>query len=355
MIPISKPLLAHEERLALLDVLDSGMLAQGSRVRQFEAEFATYCGVQHAIATSSGTTALQTALLAHGVTAGDEVITTPFTFIASANAIQSSGARPIFVDIDPVTYTLNPAGIEAAITPRTRAILPVHLYGCMADMPAILDIAHRHNLLVIEDACQAHGAQINGRYAGSFAAGCFSFYPSKNMTTGEGGMITTDDEQLARRCRLIRNHGMDEQYVHEMVGYNYRLTDLQAALGLVQLRRLGDLTEKRISNATYLSEHLQGVVTPVTPAGYRHVFHQYTVRVPDGRRDQLAAALNARGIASRVYYPLPIHQQPYYRRLGYAMTLPAAEQASQEVLSLPIHPALTEAELRCIVEGVNEA
>jgi perosamine synthetase len=354
MIPISKPMLTLEEREAVIEVLDSGMLIQGQRVSQFEAQFAAFCGVEHAIATSSGTTALQAALLAHGVGAGDEVITTPFTFIASANAIQFAGARPVFVDIRPDTYTLDSEQIEAAITDRTRAIMPVHLYGCMADMPAIMEIASRHGLAVIEDACQAHGAGIGERKAGSFSTGCFSFYPSKNITTGEGGIITTDDADLARRCRLIRNHGMDEQYLHEMVGYNFRMTDLQAAIGVVQMRKLHDFNEKRIANAAYLSAHLEGVILPQTPAGYRHVFHQYTVRVRDGRRDELSAGLAARGIASRVYYPLPVHRQPYYQRLGYDQSLPEAERASREVLSLPVHPALTAEELATIVEAINE-
>jgi perosamine synthetase len=354
VIPISKPLLTQEERDAVIEVLDSGMLIQGKRVSQFEEEFAEFCGVQYAIATSSGTTALQAAFMAHGVSAGDEVITTPFTFIASANAIQFVGARPVFVDIRPDTYALDPDQIEAAITERTRAILPVHLYGCMADMPAIMDIASRHELAVIEDACQAHGAGIGDRKAGSFTTGCFSFYPSKNITTGEGGIITTNDANIARRCRLIRNHGMDEQYLHEMVGYNFRMTDLQAAIGLVQMGRLAEFNAKRIANAAYLTKHLEGVVAPAVPPNYRHVFHQYTIRVPDGRRDELSAGLTARGIASRVYYPLPVHQQPYYQRLGYNQSLPEAERASEEVLSLPVHPSLTADELASIAEAVND-
>ncbi len=354
MIPISRPLLGEEERQAVLEVLDSGMLVQGRRVQEFEQAFAEFCGVRHAIATSSGTTALQTALMAHGIGAGDEVITTAFTFIASANAVRFVGARPVFVDIDPRTFTMDPNQVEDAITPRTRAILPVHLYGLMADMPAIMEIAERHGLVVIEDACQAHGAAIDGRMAGSFATGCFSFYPSKNMTTAEGGMITTNDDEIARRCRLIRNHGMSEQYLHEVEGYNFRMTDIQAAIGLVQLRRLAEFNARRRANAAYLSTHLRGVITPYVPAGYQHVFHQYTVRVPDGRRNELAAGLAARGIASRVYYPLAVHQQPYYRHLGYRDILPATEQACREVLSLPVHPALTSQELSQIVEAVNE-
>ena len=353
-IPISKPLLAAEERAAVLEVFDSGMLVQGRRVQEFEERFAAYDGVRHAIATSSGTTALQTALMAHGVGRDDEVITTSFTFIASANAVQFVGARPVFVDIDPATFTIDPAQIEAAITPRTRAIMPIHLYGLMADMPAISAIAQRHGLTIIEDACQAHGAAIGGRKAGAFSTGCFSFYPSKNMTTGEGGMITTDDDEIARRCRLIRHHGMDQQYLHETLGYNFRMMDLQAAMGSVQLGRLEAFVERRIANAAYLTAHLRGVIAPAVPAGYRHAFHQYTVRVPDGQRDRLSAGLTERGIGNRIYYPLPVHWQPYYRKLGYTCSLPRAERACQEVLSLPVHPALTPEELARIVEGVNE-
>jgi len=353
-IPISKPLLAAEERAALLEVFDSGMLVQGRRVQQFEEAFAGYAGARHAIATSSGTTALQTALMAHGIGRDDEVITTSFTFIASANAIQFVGARPVFVDIDPATFTIDAAQIEAAITPRTRAVMPIHLYGLMADMPAMAEIASRHGLAIIEDACQAHGAAIGGRKAGGFGTGCFSFYPSKNMTTGEGGMITTDDDEIARRCRLIRHHGMDQQYLHETLGYNFRMMDLQAAVGSVQLQKLEAFVEQRIANAAYLSAHLRGVTTPHTPAGYRHAFHQYTVRVPDGQRDRLSAGLTERGVGNRIYYPLPVHQQPYYRKLGYTDVLPAVERACQEVLSLPVHPALTQEELIRIVEAVNE-
>lgn len=354
MIPISRPLLGEEEKKAVLEVLSSGRLVQGRRVQELEEGFAAFCGVRHAVATSSGTTALQTAMLAHGIGPGDEVITTAFTFIASANAVQFAGARPVFADIDRRTFTLDPNQVEDAITPRTRAILPVHLYGLMADMPAIMDIAGRHHLVVIEDACQAHGASLRGRRAGAFAAGCFSFYPSKNMTTAEGGMITTDDAEIAHLCRLIRNHGMDEQYLHEMVGYNFRMTDIQAAIGLVQLRRLAEFNAQRAANAAYLSEHLADLVeTPSVPPGYVHVFHQYTVRVPADRRDALSAGLREQGVETRVYYPLPVHQQPYYRRLGYDISLPETERAAREVLSLPVHPALTPADLSHIVEAIR--
>ncbi len=354
MIPIAKPFIGAEERAAVLEVLDSGYLVQGPRVQAFETAFAAYCGVRHAIAVSSGTTALHVALLAAGVGPGDEVITTSFTFIASANAILMTGARPVFADIEPDTFNLDPDAVAAAITPRTKAILPVHLFGQPCDMEALNALARRHGLIVIEDACQAHGAELHGRRAGSLGlAACFSFYPTKNMIAGEGGMVTTNDDALAERARLIRSHGSPQRYHHDMMGYNYRMMDLTAAIALVQLGRLEAWNEQRIANAAYLSAHLTGVVTPAVRPGVRHVFHQYTVRVPGGRRDDLRAALRQAEIGSEVYYPIPVHQQVFYRQLGYADHLPVTEQASQEVLSLPVHPALSQADLERIVQEVN--
>jgi len=352
MIPISVPLLGNEEKQAVLEVIDSRQLAQGARVEAFEGAFAAFCGVKHAVATSSGTTALQTAILAHGIGRGDEVITTPFTFIASANAVLFAGAKPVFVDIDERTYNIDPYFVEEAITPRTRAILPVHIFGNPCDMEAIMDIAERHGLVVIEDACQAHGASVKGRKVGTFGTGCFSFYPTKNITTGEGGMITTNDDELADRARLIRNHGQRQRYYHEAIGYNFRMTEIQAAIGLVQLGKIEQFTAARRANAAHLTQKLKGVITPYEPPGCRHVYHQYAIRVPDGR-DQLANHLRERDIATGIYYPLPVHKQVAYQRLGYADHLPVAERVSREVLSLPVHPALTREDLERIVEGVN--
>ncbi|MBN2006816.1 MAG: DegT/DnrJ/EryC1/StrS family aminotransferase [Anaerolineae bacterium] len=354
MISIAKPLIGEEEKQAVLEVLDSGMLAQGPRVKAFEEAFAAMCGTQHAVATSSGTTALHVALLANSIGPGDEVITSPFTFIASANSILFTGAKPVFVDIDPATFNIDPALIEAAITPRTKAIMPVHLFGLVADMDAIQQIADKHNLCVIEDACQSHGASLRDQRAGSFGTGTFSLYPTKNMTSAEGGMITTNDGTIAESCRVIRQHGMRRRYYHDELGFNFRMTDVHAAIGLAQLQKLEGFNATRIANAKYLSANLRGVTVPYVPEGYTHVYHQYTIRISGGRRDALIEHLKAQGIGSGVYYPVPIHKQTYYTQdLGYDMTLPVAEKAAEEVLSLPIHPALSQTDLETIVHAVN--
>jgi perosamine synthetase len=355
MIPISKPYIGREEKDAVMAVLDSGVLAQGPRTAEFEERFAKVCGTRHAIATSSGTTALHVALLAHGVGEGDEVITTPFTFIASANSILFTGARPVFVDVDPATFNIDPAAIERAITPRTRAIMPVHLYGYVCDMDAIGDIAKRHGLPVIEDACQAVAARYKGRAAGNFGTGAFSLYATKNVMSAEGGMITTNDDAIADSCRLLRSHGMRRRYYHEMVGYNFRMTDLCAAIGLVQLDRLEGFTAKRRANAEFLNANLSGVITPSVKPHYDHVWHQYTIRVPADRRDAVVARLTEAGIGTGVFYPVPAHQQGYMREIIGEVSLPNAEQLSREVISLPVHPQLTPADLRTIADGVNSA
>lgn len=354
MIHIARPLIGEEERLAVLEVLDSGMLAQGARVKEFEDAFAEMCGTRQAVATSSGTAALHLALLAHGIGPGDEVITTPFTFIASANSVLYVGAKPVFVDIDPVTFNLDPGQVECAITPQTKAILPVHLFGLPCDIGAILTVAQERGLSVIEDACQAHGAEYRGKRTGSFGTGCFSLYPTKNITSAEGGMITTDDANVAERCRILRQHGMRRRYYHDELGFNFRMTDVHAAIGLAQLRKLDRFNAARIANARFLNEHLRGVTSPTTPHDRRHVFHQYTIRVPGGRRDGIAEGLKERGIGAEVYYPVPVHRQRVYVELGYLGDFPEAERAADEVLSLPVHPGLTSADLDLIVEAVNE-
>jgi perosamine synthetase len=355
MINIAKPLMGPEEKQAVLEVLDSGIIAQGPRVKAFEEAFAKMCGVKHAIATSSGTTALHAALLAHGIGQGDEVITTPFTFIASANSIIYTGARPVFVDIEPRTFNIDPDNIRAAITSRTKAILPVHLFGLSCNMGAIMEIAKQYGLAVIEDACQSHGAKYQGQTVGSFGTGAFSFYPTKNITSGEGGMITTNDDEIAEECRVIRQHGMRRRYYHDQLGFNYRMTDIQAAIGLEQLKKLEIFNHARQSNASYLNTRLKGVEVPFVPDGYEHVYHQYTVRVPSEKRDALRTYLQGCGVGSEVYYPVPVHKQVFYvDELGYKISMPAAESASSQVLSLPIHPALNQAELETIVSTVNQ-
>ena len=355
MIPIAKPLLGEDEKQAVLEVLSSGMLAQGSRVNAFEQAFADMCGTRFAVATSSGTAALHMSLLANGIGAGDEVVTTPYTFIASVNSILYTDARPVFVDIDPETFNLDSGQIEAVITPRTKAIMPVHLFGLPCDMDSILAIAEKYNLKIIEDACQSHGAVYKGKVVGSFGTGAFSFYPTKNMTSAEGGMITTNDEILAEKCQVIRQHGMRRRYFHDEMGYNYRMTDVHAAIGLEQLKKLKHFNHVRREHAHFLSSHLTGVTVPVEPPGFHHVYHQYTVRITGGKRDALRSYLQQWGIGSEVYYPVPIHQQESYTQLfGKQVGFPRVEQASQEVLSLPVHPALTQADLDTIVQAVND-
>lgn len=355
MIYMAKPQIGDEEKQAVMEVLDSGMLAQGPRVKAFEEAFAQMCGVKHAIATSSGTTALHVALLANGIGPGDEVITSAFTFIASSNSILFTGAKPVFVDIDPCTFNLDPDKVEAAITPRTKAIMPVHLYGLACDMDPILSIAEKHGLAVIEDACQSHGAEYKGKKVGSFGTGTFSLYPTKNITSGEGGMITTNDSVVDEKCRVIRQHGMRRRYYHDELGFNFRMTDLHAAIGLAQLKKLERFNAKRRENAKFLSENLKGVVVPHIPEGQSHVFHQYTVRVTGGKRDALRTYLQEHGVGSEVYYPVPIHQQSFYvADLGYKDSLPETENAALEVLSLPVHAGLSAADLETIVAAVNE-
>ena len=356
MIPISKPQFGDEELALLREVLASGIVAQGPKVEQLEKEFSQIAGTQFAVAVSSGTAALYVALLAHGIGPGDEVITSPFTFIASANSVLYTGATPRFVDVRADTFNIDPDLIEQAITPRTKAIMPVHLFGLTADMGRIMDIARRHHLAVIEDAAQAHGALFHGQPAGSFGTGCFSLYATKNMTTGEGGMITTNDPDIADRCRLLRSHGMRVRYYHDILGYNFRMTDLHAAVGLAQLHKLEAFNQRRRANAAFLNQHIQSnrrVVTPCEPEGYRHVWHQYTIRLTEGNRDQAVEALKKAGVGSGVFYPVPVYRQKVYLERGYTDHLPVTEMVSQQVISLPVHPALSPSDLETIVAAVE--
>lgn len=357
MIPIAKPCIGAEEKSAVLEVLDSGMLSQGRKVAEFEQEFARFIGVQHAIATSNGTTALHAALLAHGIKEGDEIITSSFSFIATANAIRMCGATPVFADIDEKTFNINPELIEAAITPLTKAILPVHLFGLPAEMDKIQSIAQKYNLIIIEDDCQAHGAEFQGKKVGSFGTGCFSFYATKNMTTGEGGMITTDDDEVAAKIRKIINHGSERRYFHDQLGYNYRLTDIAAAIGIEQLKKLPSFNLKRKENAAYLNTKLKGIAGLVIPPEGNQVFHQYTMRITSQSkksREEVKEFLEQKDIMTTIFYPLPIHQQKAYPEY-HSLSFPVAEKASLEVLSLPIHPSLTTEDLDLMSTVLKEA
>lgn len=353
-IPISKPNISLTEKKAVMEVLESGNLAQGARTAEFEQRFAQLCSVRHAVAVSSGTSALFIALISHEIGPGDEVITTPFTFIATVNSILFVGAKPVFVDIEEETFNINPALVEVAITPRTKAILPVHLYGHICNMEDLGSIAHNHNLVIIEDACQAVLATYKGIFAGNFGTGAFSFYATKNLMMGEGGIITTSDDEIAERCRLLRNHGMKTRYHHEMLGFNFRLTDLQAAIGLAQLDRISDFNAKRSANAAFYSSALKSVITPKVREGYQHAWHQYTVRLKNGRdRNDAVTRLRETGIGAGIYYPVPAHKQPHVRDIVGEVSLPVAERLAEEVFSIPVHPSLSQRDLEKIVSEVN--
>ncbi|HLC90257.1 MAG TPA: DegT/DnrJ/EryC1/StrS family aminotransferase [Candidatus Nanoarchaeia archaeon] len=363
-IPMAKPLLGAEEKEAVLKVLDSGMLAQGKEVEDFEKAFASYIGTSFAIATSNGTTALHAALLAHGIRAGDEVITTPFTFIATANAIKMVGATPVFVDVEENTFNINPSLVEKAITPRTKAILPVHLFGMPAAMDTIMEIAQKYHLNVIEDACQAHGAELllprgERKKVGSFGTGCFSFYPTKNMTTSEGGMITTDDAGIAEKVkRLISHHSSPyNKYLHAALGYNFRMTNISAAIGLAQLKKLPLFNNARKQNAKILTEGLASIPGLILPGSYEgHVFHQYTIRVTPSfglSRDKVAEELTALGIGNSIFYPLPLHKQEAFCEHN-GQSFPVAERLAKEVLSIPVHPALAGVDIQKIIAAFKE-
>lgn len=359
MIPIAQPLITDEDKHRVLEVLDSGHLVAGRWVAQFERAFGAYVGARHAVATSSGTTALMVALEAAEVPLGSRVVTTPLTFGATAHSIVHRGAHPVFVDIDPATYNLDPARVAEALEriPDVRALVVVHLYGLPAPLAPLLDLATRYGLTVIEDAAQAHGARYRGRHVGTFgSAGAFSFYPSKNVTTGEGGIVVTDDPDLAQRARRLVDGGQSDPYVYEAVGYNFRMTEVAGALGVGQLEHLEERLARRRSNAQRLTrglEDLDWLVVPTEPPDCIHAYHQYTIRVP-GVRDRLRRHLEERGIATRVYYPVPLHQTPAYRRLGYGdVRCPEAERAAAEVLSLPVHPALGDDEVDRIIHEVR--
>ena len=351
MIPPAKPILGDDERAAVDRVIASGMVAQGPEVAAFEQEFGDQIvGGRRCVAVNSGTSGQHLGLLAAGVKAGDEVIVPSFTFAATANTVALTGATPVFVDIEPDYFCLDPHAVEAAITERTRGIMPVHLYGHPADMTALGDIASRHGLEIYEDAAQAHAATWQGRPVGTFGVfAMFSLYPTKNMTSIEGGMVACDDE-IARMVRLLRNQGMEKQYENEVVGLNNRMTDVHAAVGRVQLTKLAGWTETRQRNAAFLDANLANVVVPPVHPDATHVYHQYTIRV-EGDRDRFRQALaDEHGVGSGVYYPIPNHRLPSFKR---ELDLPETERAAREVISLPVHPSLSQADLEQIVHAVN--
>lgn len=356
MIPISKPFIGEAEKQNVMAVLESGLLVQGEMVDTLEEKFAELCQVKHAIATSSGTTALQLAMYAHNIGPGDEVITTSFTFMASVSCIIHAGAKPVLVDIDEQTFNIDLNQVEAAITPKTKAILPVHLYGYPCNMDALTAIAERHSLILIEDAAQAVGATFKGQPTGSFGTGCFSLYATKNITSGEGGIVTTNDNGLAYKLRMLRQHGMEKRYYHEILGYNFRMTNLHAAIGVAQMDRLDTFVAKRRQNATYYNTHIARVIVPTVEPDYGHVWHQYTVKVPSEAtfsRDQAIQTLTDNGIGTAIYYPVPVHQQvPIRKRLG-EQTLPVTEKLAKQVFSIPVHLHLSKPEIEKIVRVIN--
>ncbi|MEI7647111.1 MAG: DegT/DnrJ/EryC1/StrS family aminotransferase [Actinomycetes bacterium] len=352
VIPAAKPISGDEEREAVDRVLRSGMIAGGPEVAAFESEFGVQvAGGWQCVAVNSGTSGSHLGLLAAGVGQGDEVIVPSFTFAATANSVALTGATPVFADIEPETFCLDPAAVEAAITPRTKGIMPVHLYGHPANMTALNALAQKHGIAIYEDAAQAHGAQWQGQSVGTFGEfGMFSLYPTKNMTSGEGGMVSCHDAEFARRVQLLRNQGMERRYENEVVGFNARMTDVHAAIGRVQLTKLAGWTQQRQSNAKFFDENLEGVVIPVVSPGAVHVYHQYTIRVVGHDRDAFAARLLEQGVGTGVYYPIPNHRLPSF---NMTLDLPQTELAAQEVLSLPVHPSLSSVDLEKIVTAIN--
>ena len=352
MIPAAHPIIGAEERAAVDRVLRSGMLTSGPEVAAFEQEFAAQLvDGRTCVAVSSGTSGLHLGLLAAGVGPGDEVIVPSFTFAATANSVALTGATPVFADIEPTTFCLDPDAVEAAVTPRTKGVMPVHLYGHPADMTRLQAVADRHGLAIYEDAAQSHGASWHGRPCGSFGVfGMFSLYPTKNMTSGEGGMVSCADESVARMVRLLRNQGMERRYENEVVGFNARMTDMHAAIGRVQLGKLGAWTQQRQQNAKFLDANLRGVLVPPVADGAVHVYHQYTIRVPQDRDGFARALASEHGVGTGVYYPVPNHRLPSF---DLDLDLPQTELAVEQALSLPVHPALSQDDLATIVAAVE--
>jgi perosamine synthetase len=359
-IPIARPAIGQEEIAAVTAVLESGMLASGERVAEFERKFADYCGASHAVAVNNGTAALHAALLAADIGQGDEVIVPAFSFFATASAVLMCGATPVFVDVNEQTFNINPQQIEERVTPKTRAVIGVHLFGQPFEIPAVQEVCGHHDLTLIEDAAQAHGALFKGEKVGSFGHfGCFSFYATKNMITGEGGMVTTNEKAYNERLRLIINHGQSEKYLHTRLGYNYRMTDIAAAIGLAQLKKLEKFNQRRRKNAEYYNAHLtaQGLVTPLTSPDVSPVFHQYVLRLTEEfpmTRAEFMDYLKKNGIGSAIHYPIPLHRQPVFGLENDPDPCPVSTRLAESVLSLPVHPTLDQKELAYICDTINK-
>jgi perosamine synthetase len=358
-IPVARPAIGQDEISAVTSVLESGMLASGDRVKEFEKKFADFCGSTYAVAINNGTAALHAALLAADIGHGDEVIVPAFTFVATASAVAMCGAKPVFADVDEQTFNILPTQIEERVTPETKAVIGVHLFGQPFNIQAVQECCESHSLKLIEDAAQAHGALYNGQKVGGFGHfGCFSFYATKNMITGEGGMVTTSDKMYNERLRLIINHGQSEKYLHTRLGYNYRMTDINAALGIVQLKKLEKFNLRRRKNAEFYNANLsvQGLIIPTTAAGVSHVYHQYVVRLTEEfplSRASFIDYLKAKGIGSAIHYPIPLHRQPLFGLDNNPDPCPVSTRLAGSVLSLPVHPLLDQKELTYICDTIN--